>query len=247
LDAAMITASSAAIIGFARGASTDMLLAVYFSLALLAWWVWHETARKLWLGLFYALLALGARAKGPVAPALALLIVAAYAALRRDARIFLRSIWLPGFALFFAITLPWFVAVQSKVPEFFRVFFLEHNLARFGTNLYQHAQPFWYYIPVFLVSTLPWTVFTLPALVEASRNGIKRMRGKSEGDNEDWLALFLLLWVVIPIVFFSISRSKLPGYILPAIPAAALLTAIHLHRAQTVSRVKLMLHSLLCG
>ena len=252
LDAAMITASSAAIIGFARGASTDMLLAVYFSTALLAWWTWHETSRKLWLAAFYALLALGTLAKGPVAPALAFLIVAAYAGLRRDAKVLLRSIWLPGFALYLAIALPWFVAVQIKVPQFFHVFFVEHNLERFGTNLYQHAQPFWYYIPVFLVSTLPWTVFTLPALVETVRRGAQSLRGASraaaaEAEQQDWLSFFLLLWIVIPIIFFSVSRSKLPGYILPAIPASALLTTIHLYRVQSISRIQLMLHSLLCG
>src|SRR5262249_58182506 len=131
------------------------------------------------------------------------------------------------------LALPWFVAVQLRIPQFFRVFFLEHNLARFGTNLYQHAQPFWYYIPVFVLSTLPWTVFTLPALAQTIGSGIRRVRGKSETDQEDWLALFLLLWIAIPIVFFSISRSKLPGYILPAIPAAALLTAVYLPRIPT--------------
>ncbi|HKF20588.1 MAG TPA: glycosyltransferase family 39 protein [Candidatus Angelobacter sp.] len=252
LDAAMITASSAAIIGFGRGASTDMLLAAYLSTALLAWWVWHQTAKRLWLAGFYVLLALGTLAKGPVAPALAVLIVAAYAALRRDAKVFLRSIWLPGFALFFAVALPWFVAVQVKVPQFFRVFFLEHNLERFGTNLYQHAQPFWYYIPVFLVSTLPWTVFTIPALAQTFRDGVRQVRGdsqaeQSQAEDHDRLALFLLLWTLIPIVFFSISRSKLPGYILPSVPASALLTTVYLHRMQSISRLKLMLHSLLCG
>jgi 4-amino-4-deoxy-L-arabinose transferase-like glycosyltransferase len=252
LDAAMITASSAAIIGFGRGASTDMLLAAYLSIALLAWWVWHQTTRKLWLAAFYVLLALGALAKGPVAPALAVLIVAAYAILRRDAKIFMHSIWLPGFGLFFAVALPWFVAVQAKVPQFFRVFFLEHNLQRFGTNLYQHAQPFWYYVPVFVVSTLPWTVFTLPALAGTIREGIQRVRGASptdpsQAEEHDWLALFLLLWILIPIVFFSISRSKLPGYILPSVPASAILTTLYLHRMQSISRLKLMLHSLLCG
>lgn len=251
LGAAIIAASSAAIIGFARGASTDMLLASPFCVAMLAWWAWHETGRKLWLGIFYALLAIGALAKGPVSPVLAVLIVGAYAWLRRDGKIFLRSLWLPGFAIFFAIVLPWYVAVQIKVPQFFRVFFLQHNLERFGTNLYQHSQPFWYYIPVFLLAVLPWTVFTLPALWDALRNGwaILRSRREEGADDsaEDWLVQFLLIWILVPVIFFSISRSKLPGYILPAIPAAAMLTAAYLHRAQTVGRIKLMLHSLVCG
>jgi 4-amino-4-deoxy-L-arabinose transferase-like glycosyltransferase len=247
LDAALITASSAAVIGFARGASTDMLVSTHFCIAMLAWWTWHETGKKLWLSAFYALLAVGVLAKGPVAPGLAVLIVAAYAGLRRDAKIFLRSLWLPGFALFFAIVLPWFIALQIKVPQFFRVFFIEHNLERFGTNLYQHAQPFWYYLPVFLLGVLPWTTFTIPALVATIGKGVKRVRGSSEAADEDWLALFLLLWIAIPIIFFSISRSKLPGYILPAIPAAAVLTAGYLHRTQAISRLKISLHALLCA
>lgn len=261
MDAALIAASSAAIIGFARGASTDMSLAADFGIAMLAWWAWHATGKKLWLGFFFALLAAGALAKGPVAPVLALLIVAAYSWLRRDGRIFLRSLWIPGFLIFFIGALPWYIAIQMKVPQFFRVFFLEHNLARFGTNLYQHSQPFWYYIPVFLLATVPWTVFTLPALVEGVGEAIAgfRERGTSSnqpaeprpaGENfaeDDGLPVFLALWTLIPIVFFSISRAKLPGYILPGIPSAALLTADYLRSREKIPRLQLMLHSLLCG
>jgi len=251
LDAAIITASSAAVIGFARGASTDMLLAAPLCVAMLAWWAWHRTERKLWLAAFYALLAVGTLAKGPVSPALALLIVTAYAVLRREGRILLRSLWWPGFAIFFAISLPWLVAIQMKVPEFFRVFFIEHNLQRFGTNLYQHSQPFWYYIPVFLLSTVPWAVFTVAALVEAGKDAVGRVRNHREegreSESRDWLAVFLLLWIVIPVLFFSVSRSKLPGYILPVIPASAVLTADYLHRRRVISRGQMMVHSLLCG
>jgi 4-amino-4-deoxy-L-arabinose transferase-like glycosyltransferase len=256
LDAALIAASMAGILAFARAASTDMMISAPFCVAMLAWWTWHQGGKKLWLGAFYALLAVGMLAKGPVAPALAVMIVAAYALLRRDGKVFLRSLWWPGILLFFAIALPWYVAVQIKVPQFFHVFFVEHNLERFGTNLYQHRQPFWYYIPVFLLGTLPWVVFTLPALVEAVRGGVSRLRsaknaepaqGAASENGEDWLPLFLLLWIGIPIIFFSISQSKLPGYILPAVPAAAVLTADYLHRRESISRLQLMLHSLLCG
>lgn len=266
LDAALITASTAGMIGFARAASTDMLLSATLCVALLAWWAWHQTDRKLWLAAFYALVAAGALAKGPVAPALAVLVVGIYAFVRRDSKIFLRSLWLPGFALFFLIALPWYLAVERKVPEFFRVFFLEHNLARFSTNLYQHSQPFWYYIPVFLLATLPWTVFTLPALVDSALAFWKELRSnRSEitpeatapgvaisgvtqvGATHDDLPVFFFVWIVVTILFFSISRSKLPGYILPAIPPAAVLTADYLHRRQVIPRLQLALHSLLCG
>jgi 4-amino-4-deoxy-L-arabinose transferase-like glycosyltransferase len=247
MNAAFITASSAAMIGFGRGASTDMMLAALFGMAMLAWWTWEQTQKKIWLAGFYALLAAGMLAKGPVAPGLAVLIVGAFAAVRRDGKIFLRSIWWPGMLLFCVIVLPWYIAVQSRVPQFFRIFFVEHNLERFGTNLYQHSQPFWYYIPVFLLGLLPWTIFSVSAIVDDVR-AFLREPAEGEEHEADGLPVFLLLWTAIPILFFSISRSKLPGYILPAMPAAMLLTANYLRRSQTaLSRWKVLAHALLCG
>src|SRR5882724_1159420 len=256
LDAAMIAASSAGMIGFGRGASTDMLVSAPFALAMMCWWTWHQTPKKLWLLLFYGLLGIGALAKGPVAPALAVLVVGAYAVLRRDGKIFLRSLSVTGFLLCAAIVLPWYLAVQHKVPQFFRVFFIEHNLERFGTNLYQHSQPFWYYIPVFILAALPWTWFTITALVESIWTSIQRFRRKESFDEENsGFRLFLLVWIFVPIVFFSISRAKLPGYILPAVPGAAILTADFLHvrweplsvRFRWLPRLLIALHALLCA
>jgi len=256
LDAAMIAASSAGMIGFGRGASTDMLVSAPFALAMMCWWTWHQTPKKLWLLLFYGLLGIGALAKGPVAPALAVLVVGGYAVLRRDGKIFVRSLSVTGFLLFAAIVLPWYLAVQHKVPQFFRVFFIEHNLERFGTNLYQHSQPFWYYIPVFILAALPWTWFTITALVESVWTSIQRFRRKESFDEENsGFRLFLLVWIFVPIVFFSISRAKLPGYILPAVPGAAILTADFLHvrweplsvRFRWLPRLLIALHALLCA
>lgn len=256
-DAALMAITSAGVIGFARGASTDMQLSAPFCVAMLVWWAWHETGKEVWLAMAYVLLAVGTLAKGPVAPGLALLIVAAYAWLRRDGSIFWRTIWIPGIAIFCAIALPWYIAVQVKVPSFFRTFFLEHNLERFSTNLYQHSQPFWYYIPVFLLAVVPWVAFTIPALVETIRNAVSELRSRDDlqtGEaretgvsQQDWLAAFLVLWILIPIIFFSISRSKLPGYILPSIPPAALLTAIYLHARGKLRWLQITVHSLVCA
>ncbi|HEY4959808.1 MAG TPA: glycosyltransferase family 39 protein, partial [Terriglobales bacterium] len=151
LDAALITAASVLIIGFARGASTDMPLAATFTIAMLSWYGWYESQNRAWLLAFYAFVGLGTLAKGPVAVFLAGLIVVAFAALRRDSRLVLRTLWLPGIALYLAVVLPWFILVQRANPEFFRVFILEHNLARYTTDVYRHKQPFWYYPPVALI------------------------------------------------------------------------------------------------
>ena len=225
LDGALIAASAAGVIGFARAASTDMPLAATFTIALLAWFAWQESSRKLYLAFFYIFLGLGALAKGPIAPFLATAIIVVFSLAMRDLRLLWRTLWIPGILLFCAVVVPWYVAVQIRNPEFFRVFILEHNFARFGTNLYRHKEPFWYYLPAVLLGVLPWTIFIVAALVEYTRAW---WSGGRKLSSEDALSAFLIIWLIIPVVFFSISQSKLPGYILPALPAATLLLAVYL-------------------
>ena len=230
LDAAMITAACVGILSFSRGASTDMQLAAPLSIGLLGWYAWYETKSKFWLFDIYFFTAVATLAKGPVAPFLVLVIVGCFAALRREWWIFWKSLWWPGILLYFAIVLPWFVAVQRQNPTFFQEFFLEHNLERFATNRYQHQQPFWYYGVVILLGTMPWTVVAIQAVFDGVRTSImewrirhtwakKALPGKlGESRPGDAFPEFLVLWALIPILFFSLSQSKLPGYILPSIP-----------------------------
>ena len=222
LDGALMSASASGVIGFAHAASTDMPLAAMFTIAMLAWYAWHESASKRYLALFYVFLGLAMLAKGPVAPFLALVIVVTFAGTQGDYRLIARTAWVPGIALFCVVALPWYVAVQVRNPEFFRVFILEHNLARFGKDLYHHTEPFWYYLPVALLGLVPWTMFVTAALFESVRawwaeNWSKENRGMFRAG--DALPRFLVIWLVVPIGFFSFSASKLPGYILPAVPA----------------------------
>jgi 4-amino-4-deoxy-L-arabinose transferase-like glycosyltransferase len=229
LDAALITAASVIVIGFGRGASTDMPLAATFTIAMLSWYGWYESQNRAWLLAFYAFAGLGTLAKGPVAVFLAGLIVIAFAALWRDWRLVLRTLWLPGITLYLAVTLPWFIAVQRANPEFFRVFVLEHNLARYATDTFRHKQPFWYYVPVALLGLVPWTVFVITALIDAIRDwrfSVSEPQGKED------LRTFLALWFLLPVAFFSLSQSKLPGYILPAIPAGTILLADYVLRRE---------------
>jgi 4-amino-4-deoxy-L-arabinose transferase-like glycosyltransferase len=221
LDAALVTASAAAVIGFARAAATDMPLAATFTIAMLAWMAWFEAGRKLDMALFYIFLALAILAKGPVAIVLAAAVIVVFGLLLGDLLPVWRTLWVPGLLLFCAVCLPWYVLVQLRNPQFFRAFFLQQNLARFATNLYRHQQPFWYYAPVLLLSLLPWVVFAVAAAVHVARDhwSARKLRAAPPAP----LALFLLTWGVLPVVFFSLSQSKLPGYILPAVPAWLLL------------------------
>src|SRR5580692_5375278 len=239
LDAALITVSSVAIVSFARGASTDMQLAAPFCIGMLGWYAWYETGKKFWLFDLYFFGAAATLAKGPVAPFLALAIVIAFAALRREWSLLRRTIWLPGILLYLIMVLPWYIAVQKRNPTFFRVFFLEHNLERFATNRYQHHQPFFYYVVVLLIGIMPWTIIALRALVDSIevsiaewkvRHNPSRYLGHTRAG--DAFPEFLVLWALFPIVFFSFSGSKLPGYILPSIPPIAILTGDYLFRTR---------------
>ena len=246
LDAALITCSAAAVIGFGRSASTDMPLTVMFTVAMLSWYGWYASQRRSWLLSFYFFSGLATLAKGPIAVLLPGTIIIVFLMLRRDGRLLLRTLWPIGIAVYLAVVAPWFIAVQHANPQFFRVFFLQHNLERFSSNLYHHPQPFWFYLPVVLLALVPWTVFIVTAVVDALRDW--RFATQQPPAQED-LRTYLAIWFLIPILFFSLSHSKLPGYILPAIPAGTILLADFILRRDQESakpaRWLVLLHSLL--
>src|SRR5260370_6561441 len=222
LDGALITASCAAVIGFAHAAATDMPLAACFGIALVGWHGWYEGRQHIYLAVFYIFLGLGTLAKGPVAPAMSAVIVVLFVAVKRDWRAIPPTLWIPGIALYLAVTFPWYIAVQLRNPDFFRVFILEHNLVRFSQDVYHHRQPFSFYLPVFLLAMMPWTLVLILAVAQRIR--LVWSEGKQAFSRpEDSWPLFLLIWMLVPIVFFTPSQSKLPAYILPPPPPAPFL------------------------
>jgi 4-amino-4-deoxy-L-arabinose transferase-like glycosyltransferase len=256
LDAALITVACAGIISFARGASTDMQMAAPLAIGLLGWYAWYETGSKFWLFDIYFFTGVATLAKGPVAPFLAGLILCSFAYVRREWSILRKTIWWPGIVLYFAMVLPWFIAVQHQNPTFFREFFLEHNLERFATDRYQHVQPFWYYLVVIILAMMPWTVIAGRAVVDGILTSVaewrlRRLNPRRRAPNRpgDAFPEFLVLWALIPIIFFTFSRSKLPGYILPSVPPLAILTGDYLFRRRGpgLNRWVLLGHAVLCG
>lgn len=256
LDAALITASSVAIIGFARGASTDMQMAAPLCIGMLGWYAWYETRKKFWLFDLYFFGAAATLAKGPIAPFLALCIILLFLGLRREWSALRRTIWVPGVLLYLAMVLPWYIAVQRENPTFVEQFFVEHNLERFATNLYEHRQPFWYYLAVMLVGLLPWTAIAIRALVAAMSASIAEWKvrlnpkcylGHSRAG--DAFPEFLVLWALFPIVFFTFSKSKLPGYILPSVPPLTILTGDYLNRIRRAGLARWLLwsHASVCA
>jgi 4-amino-4-deoxy-L-arabinose transferase-like glycosyltransferase len=257
VDVALITASCTGLVGYARAASMDMALVATFAAGMLAWWAWRESEKKIYLALFYALMALGMLAKGPVAPFLAAVVIVLFAIAMREVRLIVGTCWLPGIVLFCGIALPWYAVVEMRNPQFFREFILEHNLARFSTDLYHHREPFWYYLPVMALALAPWIVFVIAAFAESVRVWWSELRSTerrslhAEPDYGIQLRIFACCWLVVPVIFFSVSQSKLPGYILPAIPAGTVLLADylrqHLEREGAIPKALAVVHALVAA
>jgi 4-amino-4-deoxy-L-arabinose transferase-like glycosyltransferase len=121
-------------------------------------------------------------------------------------------------AAFCVTALPWYILCARRNPDFFRVFIIEHNFKRYLTPEFQHIQPFWFYIPVLLVALLPWTASSIRFVGVPYQMWKLAKRPTLSG-------LFFMFWAAFTIVFFSLSQSKLPGYILPAVPPVGLFLA----------------------
>ncbi|MGI4758156.1 MAG: ArnT family glycosyltransferase [Janthinobacterium lividum] len=256
LDAALITASATAIIAFARGASTDMQLAAPFCIGMLGWYAWYETGKKFWLFDLYFFGGLATLAKGPVAIFLSLSIILLFVGLRREWQVLRRMVWLPGIALFLLIVLPWFIAVQIRNPTFYRFFLFEQNLQRFASDRYQHHQNPFFYLIVLLLALMPWTVLSARALWDSVEIAVAEWRVRHKparylGHSRagDAFPEFLVLWALFPVLFFSFSGSKLPGYILPSIPPITILTGDYLFRVRKsgLSQGMLIAHGVATG
>jgi 4-amino-4-deoxy-L-arabinose transferase-like glycosyltransferase len=125
---------------------------------------------------------------------------------------------IPGVAVFLAIAAPWFLLVQARNPEFFDFFVVQEHFARFALSGHHRPGPWWYFLPIIVVGTMPWTPLVAAAVAQ---RGTTRTGSESRIDVDR----FLLVWAATVLAFFSLSSSKLPPYVLPMLPALALLTA----------------------
>ena len=200
----------------------DMGVSAFLTLALCAFVLAQdrprsEAARRNWMLLAWGAMALAVLSKGLIGIVLPGLVLAIYMLVQHDWRLLGRLHWGPGLAVFGAIAVPWFVLVQLRNPEFFRFFFIHEHFDRFATAEAHRAGPWWYFVPILLLGMMPWTAALPGALRRAW--GAGSAKGEFDADR------LLLVWAGVIFAFFSLSHSKLPGYIIPVMPALALLLA----------------------
>jgi 4-amino-4-deoxy-L-arabinose transferase-like glycosyltransferase len=248
---ALVWLSSLGAIVFSRGASFDILVTMTVTGALACFFVWHlhygipnngagVAASRRWLLVgFYLFIGLSLLAKGLIGIVIPGGVIALYYLFKREwpHRKFLQSLsW--GIPLAVAIFAVWFGPMLARHGwKFFDQFIIQHHFARFVTNKYHHPAPFYFYLVVLVALALPWTIFMGAGFFSSRR---WHWRGRMPVDR---LRVFAFCWIVVPLVFFSISESKLTAYILPALPAVALLVGeriscfLHAQRGDVVLRV----------
>lgn len=197
---------------YGRAASMDMMLAACVTIAqgLVALRL-LGIAGRLAMPAAGVFVGLGLLAKGPLGLLLPALATGSYLLLTRDRDAWRRILSPAAAILAMAVALPWYVlAWRENGQAFVDVFLLNHNLQRFTSTIHRHPGPFYYYVPVVLLGLAPWSGLVGPALA--------RVRPRASSAER-----LVLLWFLLPFVFFSLAGSKLPGYILPCLPPLALL------------------------
>lgn len=216
LTAAAITATSLGVFIIGRAATADALLNMLIAASMFSAWLHLRSGERKWLYAAFAASALGVLAKGPVAILVPAAVTFLFCVFRRDLKTWLRVV-LDGraLALFVVIAAPWYVFIlQREGWAFVEGFFLKHNVQRFSQPLQSHGGSLVYYFPVVLLASLPHTGLFL------------RIFTKIKSLWRDDLQCFLLLWFAFVFVFFSLSGTKLPHYVLYGMSGMFVLMAL---------------------
>ncbi len=223
-SAALAFGLSPLVLLWSRIAVSDALFSACLAITLLLFWRGYaaaEPARCRWW-LAWAVLGLAVLAKGPVALVLCVLTLILFVWRQADgARLLARLKPWPGLLITALVAVPWYAAeLWVEGQPFWDSFFGYHNLQRFTGVVNNHLQPWWFFLPVLVVASLPFTPLLLQGLLASLRCR------RASLPPEQSLQLFAACWLLAVLGFFTLAATKLPSYWIPATPAAALLVAL---------------------
>jgi 4-amino-4-deoxy-L-arabinose transferase-like glycosyltransferase len=215
-----------AVIG--RLAIMDALLDLAVAMTIFWWFRGLESGRDRYTIFGWIAAGFGFLAKGLVAPVVALLVVVPFFFWNRrcePTQAPSARAWIVGLLAFFAIAAPWPIALVLHYHFFpLQKLIGEYTIGRYTAVVENQAGPFWYYVPVVILGFFPWIAF-LPMAVAY---GIRRLRAAASQDpGSARLVRLAFSWIVMPLLFFSFARTKLPNYIALELPALALITALY--------------------
>lgn len=226
MTTAVILASSWAYYLSGQYLTLDIMLSAFLTFALCGFLLAQNAdatpvQRRRWMLVAWASCALAVLCKGLIGIALPGLALVVYSVAGLDFRLWQRLEILRGLTLMLLITAPWFVLVQQRNPEFFQFFFIREHFQRFASSEHSRLGEWWYYAPILLVGLMPWTPLFVQQAWRASREPGAM---PAQLFNRPFRpTLFCAIWTAAIIVFFSVSQSKLPAYVIPVFPALALL------------------------
>ncbi len=223
--AAALLAATPLYFGLSQILILDMPFSALLAVGLGAFWLAYQnpTRRRRMVLALYVSVALGVLTKGPVAMVLSGGIIAGFVALRREWSVLRWALSPVGIVVFFGITLPWFVMVSERNPEFVHFFVINQHVARFMWQK-EHQQPLWFFVPIVFAGMLPWSGMILLAPRMLARFGERLLRRRVSAPT-----LYCTVWAGLVFAFFSLSTSKLGTYILPMFCPLAILAAGFFH------------------
>ena len=217
--AAAVAAGMFMVVVLGQLITLDMSLTFYMTASLAGFLLAQQAAEGSfkWMLTAWIAAALGVLTKGLVAAAIPAAVLVIYSLWSRDFAPWRRLHLAWGLPLFLGVTVPWHWLAALRLSDFLQFFFVHEHFARYLTPIAEREEPWWFFGYVFLIGTVPWTLPALRVLVSGWR-----VRAAGGAFNP---SLFLWIWVLFVCVFFSLSDSKLMPYILPAMPALAVLIA----------------------
>jgi len=203
----IVLISSFGFFSMARIVTIDMFFTLWLSLSLFCFLGYYKEKKPLFIYFFYVFLAFATLSKGIVAIVLLIITIIIFLLIEKKASFIKEMRIMKGIIIYGVIALPWFIAISLKESEFFYFFVVDQHFLRFFTSKHKRTGSLFYFLPVLMAGMFPWAILIPRSIISLwKRNEIR----------------LFLIWIAIVFLFFSVSKSKLPPYILPVFPPLAI-------------------------